>query len=180
MDYTQILHTLQNAIPTAIWYLIPFFLVAAVIKSPWFKGKAGEALVNLSARLFFDKTRYLLIKNVTLPTGDGAPLIEQIIVPPYGVFMVEMNKRKCRIPGNAIQRHWNQKFQNPLLRNYKNIRTLRILRGMRNGEAHSMALAKSELQLNSTDSLSKLSGRQWKGFLDEKNTVGVKGFFDGD
>ncbi|HBC35577.1 MAG TPA: nuclease, partial [Marinobacter adhaerens] len=41
MDHTQLLHTLQNAIPTAIWYLIPFFLVAAVLKSPWFKGKVG-------------------------------------------------------------------------------------------------------------------------------------------
>ena len=110
MDHTQILHTLQNAIPTAIWYLIPFFLVAAVIKSPWFKGKAGEAAVNLSARLFLDKTRYHLIKNVTLPTEDGTTQIDHIIVSPYGVFVVETKNMKGWIFGNAKQRYWTQKI----------------------------------------------------------------------
>ncbi|SFR44342.1 hypothetical protein SAMN04488073_1322 [Marinobacter gudaonensis] len=68
MDHTQLLHALQNNVPTEIWYLIPLFLVAAVIKSPCFKGRAGEAVVNLYAKLFLDKSRYHLIKNVTLDT----------------------------------------------------------------------------------------------------------------
>ena len=101
MDHTQLLHTLQNAIPTAIWYLIPFFLVAAVIKSPWFKGRAGEAVVNLSAKLFLDKTRYHLIKNVTLPTEDGTTQIDHIIVSRYGVVVVENKKKKGWNIGNA-------------------------------------------------------------------------------
>lgn len=56
MDYTQILHTLQNAIPTGIWYLIPLFFLAVVIKLHWFKSNAGEAMVNLSARFYLDRT----------------------------------------------------------------------------------------------------------------------------
>jgi len=57
---------------TALWYLIPATITAGIVKTPWFKGKAGEFLVNLSARLFLDKNRYHLIKNVTLPTEDGS------------------------------------------------------------------------------------------------------------
>ncbi|WP_227538200.1 hypothetical protein [Marinobacter vulgaris] len=32
--------------------------MVSLIKSPWFKGKFGEFLVNLSARRFLDKSRY--------------------------------------------------------------------------------------------------------------------------
>lgn len=134
MDHTQLLHTLQNNVPTEIWYLIPFFLVAVVIKSPWFKGRAGEAVVNLSAKLSLDKTRYHLIKNVTLPTEDGTTQIDHIIVSPYGVFVVETKNMKGWIFGNAKQRYWtqkifkySQKFQNPLHQNYKHVKTLQNL-----------------------------------------------------
>ncbi|WP_288366437.1 nuclease-related domain-containing protein [uncultured Marinobacter sp.] len=102
MDYTQILHTLQNAIPTSIWYLIPLFILAMVIKSSWFKGKAGEAVVNLSAKLFLDKTRYHLIKNVTLPTEDGTTQIDHIIVLRYGLGAFSTGK----LGKKAIGRPW--------------------------------------------------------------------------
>jgi len=49
------------------WWLLPLFALAALFKSPWFKGFIGEVLVNLSARLFLDKNDYHLIKNVTIP-----------------------------------------------------------------------------------------------------------------
>lgn len=35
---------------TALYYLLAFSILAGLIKSPWFKGKFGEFLVNLSAR----------------------------------------------------------------------------------------------------------------------------------
>lgn len=94
MDYTQILQSLQNAIPTGIWYLIPLFLLKAVIKSPWYKGKAGEAVCNFSAKLLLDKTLYHLIKNVTLQMEDGTTHIGHIIVSRYGVFVVETKNMK--------------------------------------------------------------------------------------
>jgi restriction system protein len=134
MDHAQILNTLQNAISPGIWYLIPLLILAVVIKSPWFKGKAGEAVVNLSAKLFLDKTRYHLIKNVTLATEDGTTQIDHIIVSRYGVFVVETKNMKGWIFGNAKQRQWtqkiyrhSQKFQNPLHQNYKHVKTLQSL-----------------------------------------------------
>lgn len=147
MDHTQILHTLQNAIPTEIWYLIPLFILAVVIKSPWFKGKAGEAVVNLSATLFLDKTRYHFIKNVTLPTEDGTTQIDHIIVCRYGVFVVETKNMKGWIFGGEKQRYWtqkifkhSQKFQNPLHQNYKHIKTLQNLLGLGDEQVHSLVV----------------------------------------
>jgi len=52
------------------------FVLAALFKSAWFKGVMGEAIVNLAARLFLNKNDYHLIKNVTIPTGDGIQINE--------------------------------------------------------------------------------------------------------
>jgi len=143
MDYTQTLQPLFNA----LWYLIPLAIFAAVIKSSWFKGKAGEAIVNLSAKLFLDKNRYHLIKNVTLPTEDGTTQIDHIIVSRYGVFVVETKNMKGWIFGNAKQRYWtqkifkhSQKFQNPLHQNYKHLKTLQSLLGLSGEQVHSLVV----------------------------------------
>jgi len=56
MEFTVLPHTLQSAMPTGIWYLIPLFFLAVVIKLHWFKSNAGEAMVNLSARFYLDRT----------------------------------------------------------------------------------------------------------------------------
>jgi len=37
------------------WWLLPLFVLAALFKSPWFKGFIGEVVVNLSARLSINK-----------------------------------------------------------------------------------------------------------------------------
>jgi len=76
------------------WYFILLAIVAIaivkiVLKSAWFKGVAGEFRVNLNARLFLDKQKYHLVKNVTLSTEDGSTQIDHVIVSRYGVFVVE-------------------------------------------------------------------------------------------
>ena len=143
MDYSAILQPLY----TALWYLIPLAIAGAVFKSPWFKGKVGEAVVNLAARLFLDKSRYHLIKNVTLPTADGTTQIDHIIVSRYGVFVVETKNMKGWIFGNARQRYWtqkifkhSQKFQNPLHQNYKHVKTLQSLLGLGDQQIHSVVV----------------------------------------
>lgn len=98
MDYTPALQPLFDS----LWYLIPLFIIAAAIKSPWFKRKAGEGVVNLSARLSLDKTRYHLIKNVTLSTKNGATQIDHIIVSLYGVFVGD-STFKTPMPENVTQ-----------------------------------------------------------------------------
>ena len=51
MDFSPII----NQVVGVLWYLIPFVIFASILKSPWFKGVAGEFIVNLSAKLMLDK-----------------------------------------------------------------------------------------------------------------------------
>ena len=83
MDYAPALPPLFDY----LWYLIPLFIPAAVIKSFWFKDKAGEPVGNRSAKLSLDKTCYHLIKNVALSTEDGTTQIDHIIVSRHGIFV---------------------------------------------------------------------------------------------
>jgi len=130
MDFTPIF----NQIYGTLWYLIPLFVIAILFKSAWFKGVVGEFIVNLSAKLFLDKEKYHLIKNVTLLTENGSTQIDHIIVSKYGVFVVETKNMKGWIFGSPNQKTWTQKiykhsskFQNPLHQNYKHTKTLESL-----------------------------------------------------
>ena len=51
---------------SSLWYLLPFLIIVAFFKSPWFKGKVGEGLVNLATLLRLDSTIYKNIKDVTI------------------------------------------------------------------------------------------------------------------
>jgi len=130
MDFTPTF----NQIYGTLWYLIPFFVIVTLLKSAWFKGVFGEFIVNLSAKLFLDKEKYHLIKNVTLPTEGGSTQIDHVIVSIYGVFVLETKNMKGWIFGSPNQRTWTQKiykhsskFQNPLHQNYKHTKTLESL-----------------------------------------------------
>ena len=61
------------------WWILPLFVLASLFNSAWFKGFIGEVLVNMAARLFLDKNDYHLIKNVTIPTEDGASRKREIL-----------------------------------------------------------------------------------------------------
>ena len=130
MDFTP---TITQVVST-LWYLIPIAIFVTVIKSPWFKGVAGEFIVNVGVKLFLDKETYHLIKNVTLPTEDGSTQIDHVIVSKFGVFVVETKNMKGWIFGSPNQKIWTQKiykhsskFQNPLHQNYKHTKTLQAL-----------------------------------------------------
>ncbi|WP_342632549.1 nuclease-related domain-containing protein [Marinobacter alkaliphilus] len=130
------------------WYLIPLLIILGLIRTPWFKGKTGEFLVNASARLLLDKSRYHLVKNVTLPTtDDGTTQIDHVLVSEFGVFVVETKNMKGWIFGNPHQRFWTQKiyrsnykFQNPLHQNYKHVKTLQALLGFDDHQMHSVVV----------------------------------------
>jgi restriction system protein len=142
MDFTPIYKALLQ-----LWYLIPFFIFIAIIKSAWFKGIMGEFIVNVMARIKLDKGTYHLIKNVTLPTDDGTTQIDHIIVSIYGVFVVETKNIKGWIFGGEHQKMWTQqifkhknKFQNPLHQNYKHIKTVQELLELDETQVHSLVV----------------------------------------
>jgi restriction system protein len=133
IDFTLMLGPMFSV----LWYLIPLAILAAILKSPWFKGVAGETLVNLAAKLFLDGKDYHLIRNVTLPTAGGTTQIDHIIVSRYGVFVIETKNMSGWIFGSPHQKTWTQKifrethkFQNPLHQNYKHTQTLEAMLGI--------------------------------------------------
>jgi hypothetical protein len=115
-----------------LWFIVPFFLLAALLKSRWFKGVFGEFVVNrLLSRL--PKNEYTVVKDVTLPTENGTTQIDHIVVSKFGVFVIETKNMKGWIFGSVNQKQWTQKiyrhsskFQNPLHQNYKHVKTLEL------------------------------------------------------
>jgi len=150
MDFSPLL---QQTMST-LWYLPFIAVLLIIIKSSWFKGKAGELIVNLFTMLMLNKKQYHLIKNVTLPTLDGTTQVDHIIVSVYGVFVVETKHMKGWIFGSARQKIWTQKiykhsskFQNPLHQNYKHLKTLEKLLALDEAQLHSLVVFIGDCQL---------------------------------
>jgi predicted RNA-binding Zn-ribbon protein involved in translation (DUF1610 family) len=117
--------------------IVPFLILLCVFKSAWFKGIAGEMIVNLVTRLRLNRRDYHLIRDVTLPEGKGTTQIDHLIVSRYGVFVVETKNMKGWIYGGEHEPRWTQKihrqthtFQNPLHQNHKHVKTLEALLGL--------------------------------------------------
>lgn len=119
--------------------------ILSFLKSPWFKGLAGEMLVNISVKIHLNKDKYHILRNVTLPTADGTTQIDHIIVSEYGVFVIETKNMKGWIFGGVRQKTWTQKifkytkkFQNPLHQNYKHVETLKSVMGLSDQQIFSI------------------------------------------
>ena len=106
MDITPLVHQILGT----LWYLAPIVVLAGVVKSPWFKGIFGEFQVNLATRLRLPRAEYHLIKNVTLPSGNGTTQIDHIIVSRYGVFVGETKNMKVGFLETRTKKTWTQKI----------------------------------------------------------------------
>lgn len=126
IDYSPLFQSIFK-----LWWIIPFLLIVAVLKTAWFKGWLGESLVKFGAHIRLPADIYHPIHNVTLPTPDGTTQIDHIFVSRFGIFVVETKNMKGWIFGGEHQAQWTQKvfknsfkFQNPLRQNYKHVKTL--------------------------------------------------------
>lgn len=116
------------------WWLLPAALIIGFLKTPLFKGWAGEKLVDLSSRLMLSPSTYRRLSNVTLATPSGSTQIDHVIVSPYGIFVIETKHMKGWIYGRERQATWTQKlykrsfkFQNPIRQNYGHVKALESL-----------------------------------------------------
>ncbi|MCG7542626.1 NERD domain-containing protein [Pseudoalteromonas sp. MM17-2] len=129
-----------------VWYFVPLIMILCVFKSPWFKGLAGEFVINrLLSQL--PSSDYTLVKDVTLPTESGTTQIDHLVISVYGLFVVETKNMKGWIFGSKTQKQWTQKiyrhstrFQNPLHQNYKHTKTLESLLAIAPNTLHSVVV----------------------------------------
>jgi hypothetical protein len=143
IDFSSLLTQLFSS----FWWLLPLFIIAALFNSARFKGFIGEAMVDFTIRLFLNKNDYHLIKDVTIPTGDGSTRIVHIIVSRFGLFVVETKNMKGLIFGSEDQKKWTQRifkftrtFQNPLHQNYKHSKILEAALGLEPGKVFSIVV----------------------------------------
>lgn len=108
--------------------LIPAIQPLMKIFMPLIKGKIGEGVVNLAAKLRLDPEIYRLIKDVTVPSKTGTTQIDHVIVSKFGLFVIETKNYKGWIYADAKDAKWTQvnfkqkhRFQNPLRQNYAHI-----------------------------------------------------------
>jgi len=125
------------AIFSQIWYIIPIVIFIAFLKSPYFKGKAGEAMVNTANRIRLDKSLYTPLTDITIKMNNGTTTqIDHIIISKFGIFVIETKNMKGWIFGSKEQKIWTQNiygkkhtFQNPLHQNYKHTKALEEVLG---------------------------------------------------
>ena len=134
-----------------LWFV--FFTLALllifrmILRSAWFKGNLGEFKVNVGTELLLDRGIYRLIKNVTLPVGDGTTQIDQLVISPYGIFVIETKNMKGWIFGSPNQAQWTlqiyrykKKFQNPLRQNYAHVKAVRKLLGLEPHQVYNVVV----------------------------------------
>lgn len=129
------------------WWLILLIIAASILKLfvPVIKGRIGEGLVNLAAKLRLDPKVYNLIKDVTIPSKNGTTQIDHIIVSVFGLFVIETKNYKGWIYGSTKQKQWTQniygkkhRFQNPLHQNYAHTTALSDLLGISKDRIHGV------------------------------------------
>jgi restriction system protein len=130
MTSENILFNMLIEFAKQFWWLILLIIGLKFLKlfMPLIKGKAGEGLVNLAAKLRLDPGVYHLIKDVTIPSKTGTTQIDHVIVSKFGLFVIETKNYKGWIFADAKDAKWTQvhfkqkhRFQNPLRQNYAHI-----------------------------------------------------------
>lgn len=129
----------------AVWWIIPFLLLLAFLKSPLFKGWFGEKIVQSRLDNHLDESLYRPYHDLIIPFNETSTQIDHIYVSPYGIFVVETKNYSGWIFGSAQQAKWTQvvykkksSFQNPLRQNYAHIKALSKLLDLPEQKFHSV------------------------------------------
>lgn len=101
------------------------------------KGDVGEQIVKVAVLNKLDAAQYRHFSNLIIPAPNGTTQIDNIVVSPFGVFVIEAKYFQGWIFGGAKQEKWTHTlsrfekyaFSNPIRQNYRHIKALaRLLR----------------------------------------------------
>ena len=101
------------------------------------KGDVGEQIVKVAVLSKLDAAQYRHFSNLIIPAPNGTTQIDNIVVSPFGVFVIEAKYFQGWIFGGAKQEKWTHTlsrfekyaFPNPIRQNYWHIKALaRLLR----------------------------------------------------
>ena len=101
------------------------------------KGDVGEQIVKVAVLSKLDAAQYRHFSNLIIPAPNCTTQIDNIVVSPFGVFVIEAKYFQGWIFGGAKQEKWTHTlsrfekyaFANPIRQNYGHIKALaRLLR----------------------------------------------------
>lgn len=112
------------------------------------KGATGEQIVKVLVLSHLDGQFYRHFHNLIIPSGEGSTQIDNIVVSPFGIFVIEAKHYSGWIYGQAQQAMWTQtlspqrkcRFQNPLRQNHKHIMVLTHLLRLPKTHFHSVVV----------------------------------------
>ena len=117
----------------AIWLMVAFAIVLAILGHRKVKGWAGEKLTAGLTRLMLPE-EYKMVNDVMIPRSDmpeKTTQIDHIVVSRYGLFVIETKNYRGKIYGSENSKVWTYypggkktTFQNPLRQNYLHTRSL--------------------------------------------------------
>jgi restriction system protein len=117
-----------------LFWIVPLALLALYIGSPRFLGTIGAARVKKLLNASLLKSRYTIIHDLSLISGEGVVDFDHIIVSRYGIFVIDTVHRRGWISGTDVQERWSQKirnsirrFKNPLHTNFLQVQVLEKL-----------------------------------------------------
>lgn len=121
------------------------------------KGVIGEKTIS-SILYFLDKTKFKVINNVVLKSGEKTSQIDHIVISDFGIFVIETKNYKGWILGGENSEYWTQviykrkeKLYNPIRQNLGHIRALKsCLKEYPNIEYKSIIVfsSKAEIKVN--------------------------------
>jgi len=140
--------------------LLELFLMLAIAVAGWLLlkpalptllARMGIWRVHYALRRSLPASHYKLFREISLrpasPAETATPSIDEIVVSPYGVFVIAVEHRSGRISGTPGDTHWicgglraERPFRNPLLRNQVRIRALRKRLGLDAACLHSLVV----------------------------------------
>lgn len=115
-------------------------------------GDIGEFVFDEVAKTCLDRD-YHLLSDVVLEAGIRTTQIDQVIVSPFGIFVVEIKAYKGWIFGTPQDAKWTQTlkgakhpFQNPLRQNHNHIKALQNLLELSHNIFKSLIVFSGEVQ----------------------------------
>jgi len=112
------------------------------------KGAVGEQIIKVEALNKLDRSQYHYFHNLIIPHNGATTQIDNIIVSPFGVFVIEAKYYEGWIFGGAQQKTWwhtksrheKYPFTNPLHQNYAHIKALEQLVRQPENRFHSIVV----------------------------------------
>ena len=163
-----------------ILFLVSVFAAVGTIQSPWFKGAIGESRVNSALKNRLDSEEYHVLRDLTLPTPDGGTTqVDHVVISRYGIFVIETIYMSGWIFGRADRARWTQviyrfksTFQNPIRQNFKHVKTVQRLLGIKSYQIHNIVVFVGSASLKTAMPSNVILGaRTVAAYINSKRTV---------